>query len=108
MATQSDKQLIGLCERLVSVVAAEEEMLRTAVDDADWESALNTSMQEWQDIERRIYATGGPATPEGLRAVARAVLATADKEPDGEFICRDLRTWLTIALARYFAEGAWA
>lgn len=105
---RSDAELIGLCDRLIGVVAEETETLRASGDDADWEAALNASVQEWREIEARIYAAGGPATPDGLRAVARAVLATADKDPDGSFICRDLRTWLAIALARYFAEGAWA
>ena len=105
---RNDGELIRLCERLVAIEAEETELLRRTAHDGGWETAIEASTQEWRAIESRIYSLGGPTSPDGLRAVAQAVLATADKGPDGNFACRDLRTWLALALARYFAEGAWA
>ena len=54
-------------------------------------------------IEELIYDIGGPTTLEGMRAGARAALAEADKDFDGNIEIRHIGDFLAISIAEALA-----
>jgi hypothetical protein len=104
---QPDAELIRLCDRLVAIQAAETAIYAKmdGSDDDALDAALDPFTAEWRAIEARLYEVGGPITPQGMVAMARASLAYASKEPDGSFDTTYLGDWLAINVAAFVARA---
>jgi hypothetical protein len=107
-ADSPDAELIRLCDRLVAIDAAESTIYATVdgSDDDALDAALDPFTAEWRAIEARLYELGGPRTPQGTVAMARAAVAYTTTEPDGSFATTiHLADWLAINVAACVARS---
>jgi hypothetical protein len=106
-ADDPDAELIRLCDRLVAIEAAETAIFTTMDKDDDdaRDDALDPFRKEWRAIEARLYEIGGPRTPQGMVAMARAAVAIGDIEPDGSVDAAYLGDWLAINVAACVARS---
>jgi hypothetical protein len=77
-----DAEWISLCDRLV-VIAAEEATIYATMTEEEQEVALEPFTQEYRQIGNRIWDLDNPTTPAGFLASARAAVARAPKDWDG-------------------------
>lgn len=111
MQPSQDMELIGLCDRIVSIAAkiegVEGELLRAATraeDDAGY-AALEALALDSEETMRAIRAIK-PVTAAGVQAMAHAAYALADKDEEDEcmFALPDV-AWLAMAVIEEVASG---
>jgi hypothetical protein len=83
-----DAELIALCNRLTVLEESCEAIYLAIRDDDDdaAEAAIEPLRDEIVAICDRLYGLGTPSTLESQRAVARAALASADRDRDGAIL----------------------
>jgi hypothetical protein len=105
-----DAELIRLCERIVAN-RAEDEAICTADPHAPDGGPNHVRLEElWADYataEAQIFELPEPTTAQGAKAAARASLACAPRDAEGEITAgEDLDTWLAFACVEWLAGSA--
>jgi len=109
VAPEGDAELIKICNRLV---ASEEEMLaihatrHSMEDERRTEPDLDVLRAEQETLMEAMGDLDYPSTLAGARAMARASIALAELDQDGEpVVPADDSEWLAFVLAQALAEG---
>lgn len=99
-----DAELIQLCDRLVAIYA-EEAVIFATMPEMEQDAALEATTRESEAIENRLYELGNPNTPAGMQSMARASVACAPKNLDGEITCgaSGLAEWLAFGVVEALA-----
>jgi hypothetical protein len=107
-AAGPDAELITLCNRLVAIEAEEAIIFKTVVEEDDQDRALEPTTQEYRQIENKLTELGNPTTHAGMRAMARASVAWAPRDPDGEITAgvAGLAEWLAFGVVESLAGRA--
>lgn len=105
-----DAELIALCEQIVAI-RAEDEALCTAdpgaPDGGPNHARLQELWAEYETVEAQIFEMSDPTTAHGARAAARAALACAPRDAEGEITAgEDLDTWLAFGCVEWLAGRA--
>jgi hypothetical protein len=104
-AAGPDAELITLCNRLVAIAAEEAVIFKTVAEEDDQDRALEPTIQEYRQIEDKLTELGNPTTHAGTRAMARASVAWAPRDPDGEITAgvAGLAEWLAFGVVESLA-----
>lgn len=104
-----DRELIGLCERLVEIDTTEATLLATIEDEDACNAALEPTSQEFEKIRERLFHMDRPVTLKGAKAVALAANRWVDRTPGGPGgvpLAGDVGEWLSLAACAYLADSA--
>jgi hypothetical protein len=104
-AAGPDAELITLCNRLVAIEAEEAVIFKTVAEEDDQDRALEPTTQEYRQIEDKLTELGNPTTHAGMRAMARASVAWAPRDLDGEITAgvAGLAEWLAFGIVESLA-----
>ena len=93
---------------LVAISSEEAVIHETVAEEDDQDRALEPTIQEYRQIEDKLTELGNPTTHAGMRAMARASVAWAPKDPDGEVTAgiAGLAERLAFAVVESLAGGA--
>jgi len=107
--SNDDAELIRLCDRLVAIEAERAAIFETVAED-EQDRALDAATGEYDQIEARLAELGNPTTLAGMRAMARAAVATAPKNTAGEVTAgvAGLSEWLAFGVVEAMAGSTGA